>query len=572
MIIAFNINYKENIYAQMTVYNPSTSLIDINNITSWIYADGFHDGFMISSSWNGMFPKGSNIGAIFSEGIVWGGKVNDGQLPLVRVNGNTYTTGCQPVFNQYRVFRVRPDYQTGSLADDAANFYSLALDQVSQSNIDALRDQYETDWNEWPADRGAPYEDINDDGQYEPGTDIPGIPGAAQTLFIQYTDALSETTYGSQPIGLNISETYWAYAYTGALGNVIYKKVDIIYKGTEKSTANSRIDSMYIVQWADPDIGKSSDDFAGCDTTLNLGYVYNAKVQDSIYQAAGYGPPAVGYDFLQGVSQYTGNPNDSAIVNVEWRKGYKYVNPKPMSSFIYFTARGNWLDPSFDYTGTLEFYNLMRGSEPGPHFPSAVSFPEAVADVTPYGTYLLAGDPSEAVSATNKIDGNTAAGGDSSGDRRIMLINGPFNMNLGDTAEVVIALVAGEGTDNLSSIINLKLNSVEADTLFIGLVNRLTKESLYLIKSKLNEYILYQNYPNPFNPNTKIIYSIPNTNLVTIKIYDILGREVETLLNEVKPVGKYEVNFDGSDLSSGIYFYRMQAGNYIKTKKMIRIK
>ena len=86
MIIAFTIIYKENIYAQMTVYNPSTSLIDINNITSWIYADGFHDGFMISSLWNGMFPKGSNIGAIFSEGIILGGKVNDGQAPLARLS------------------------------------------------------------------------------------------------------------------------------------------------------------------------------------------------------------------------------------------------------------------------------------------------------------------------------------------------------------------------------------------------------------------------------------------------------------------------------------------------------
>ena len=95
--------------------------------------------------------------------------------------------------------------------------------------------------------------------------------------------------------------------------------------------------------------------------SLNLGYAYNAGTQDATYQAAGYGPPAIGYDFLQGVSQYTGNPSDSAIVNVKWRKGYKYINPKPMSSFIYFAAGGNWGDPSFDYTGTLEFYNLMRG-------------------------------------------------------------------------------------------------------------------------------------------------------------------------------------------------------------------
>ncbi|MFZ0453988.1 MAG: T9SS type A sorting domain-containing protein, partial [Ignavibacteriaceae bacterium] len=413
--------------------------------------------------------KGSNIGVIFAEGIVWGGKVNDGQSPLVRVNGNTYGTGCQSVFNPPRVFKVRPDYQTGSLADDAANFNNIALGQVSQGDIDALRAQYATDWNEWPADQGAPYEDVNNDGKYEADTDIPGIPGAAQTLFVQYTDALSAANYGSQPIGLQISETYWAYAYTGALGNVIYKKVNMVYKGTAKSSANSTIDSMYIVQWADPDVGTSSDDFAGCDTTLNLGYAYTAQSQDATYQAAGYGPPAIGYDFLQGVSQYTGNPNDSAIVNVKWRKGYKYINPKPMSSFIYFAAGGNWSDPSFDYTGTLEFYNLMRGYLPEPHFPSAAAFPEAVSDVTPYGTYLLAGDPTQPLSATNKLDGNTAQKGDSPGDRRIMVVNGPITMHLGDTAEVVLAMVGGLASpqqNNIDAVTIMKNNDKTAQIVF----------------------------------------------------------------------------------------------------------
>ncbi len=442
--------------------NPASNVVDINNITSWVGSDGFHD-WVVSGSWNGMFPKGSNIGAIFAEGIVWGGKVNDGQNPLIRVNGNTYGTGCQSVFSPPRVYRVRPDYLTGSLNDDAANFNNIALGQVSQGDIDALKAQYQTDWNEWPWQYGAPYEDVNNDGQYEPDTDIPGVPGAAQTLFIQYTDALSAQNYGSQPIGLQISETYWAYSYTGALGNVIYKKVDMVYKGTSKSSANATIDSMYIVQWADPDVGTSSDDFAGCDTSLNLGYAYTAQAQDATYQAAGYGPPAVGYDFLQGVAQPTGNLSDSAIVNLKWRKGYKYVNPKPMSSFIYFAAGGNWSDPTFDYTGTLEFYNLMRGKLPEPHYPSSVGFPDGVQDVTPFGTYLLDGDP---VAGTGKLDGNTAAGGDSPGDRRIMVVNGPITMHLGDTAEVVLALVGGLGTDNIDAVKQMKQNDNTAQIVF----------------------------------------------------------------------------------------------------------
>jgi hypothetical protein len=457
-----------------TATNPASSVVDINNITSWVGADGFHD-WVVASSWNGAFPKGSNIGTIYAEGIVWGGQVHDGQTPLVRVNGNTYATGCSPIT---RLFRVRPDYQTGSLNDDAANFFSKSLGSVSQGDIDAVKQQYETDWKEWPGNEGAPYEDVNGNGVYDPdpngngivgevGEDIPGIPGAAQSLYIKYNDNLSATNYGSRPIGLEVRETYWAYAYTGALGNVIYKKVDIVYKGVPGvSASNSTIDSMYIVQWADPDVGTSSDDYAGCDTALNLGYAYTSKAEDATYQTAGFKAPAVGYDFLQGVSQYTGNPSDSAIYNLKWRKGYKYVNPKPMSSFIYFAAGGNWIDPSFDYTGTLEFYNLMRGVKPEPMYPSADPFPDAVLDVTPFGKYLLDGDP---VAGTGKIDGNSAAGGDGPGDRRIMVVNGPISMKLGDTAQVVLALVGALGVSdpgNLSSITELKTNDRTAQIVF----------------------------------------------------------------------------------------------------------
>ena len=448
---------------QKVTDNPAQSLIDINNITSWVGADGYHD-WLVGGSWNGAYPNGVNAGAIFSEGIVWGGKVNDGNSPVVRVNGNTYGSGCRAIT---RLFRVRPDYATGNLVQDAADFNNIAVGAVTESDIQALRDQYAKDWNEWPAkgnpnsaygDQGAPFQDVDGDGNYNPDVDIPGVPSASQTLFIKYDDN-QVPLYGSPAIGLEVSETYWAYAYTGALGNVIYKKVDIVYKGTATSAPNSNIQDMYIVQWADPDVGNSTDDFAGCDTSLNLGYAYSSADPDAVYNGLGLAPPAVGYDFLQGVSKYTGDPNDSAIFNLQWRHGYKYVNPKPMSSYVYFAAGGTWSDPAFTYTGTLEFYNLMRGVKPDPPYPDADPFPATVADVTPYGTYLLTGDP---VAGTGKLDGTV----DAPGDRRIMVTNGPISMDLGDTAEVVLALVGGLGTDHLNSITQMKTNDATAQTVF----------------------------------------------------------------------------------------------------------
>ena len=86
------------------------------------------------------------------------------------------------------------------------------------------------------------------------------------------------------------------------------------------------------------------------------------------------------------------------------------------------------------------------------------------------------------------------------------------------------------------------------------------------------EFALYQNYPNPCNPSTKIKYTIPQETSVTIKIFDILGNEVMTLVSEKQEAGSYDVEFDGSNLVSGIYIYQMQAGAFNNTKKMLIIK
>jgi len=86
------------------------------------------------------------------------------------------------------------------------------------------------------------------------------------------------------------------------------------------------------------------------------------------------------------------------------------------------------------------------------------------------------------------------------------------------------------------------------------------------------EFAINQNYPNPFNPSTKIKYSIPHSSKVVIKVFDILGREIETLVNEEKPAGNYELTWYVKGLSSGVYFYRIQAGSFVETKKMILMK
>jgi hypothetical protein len=81
-----------------------------------------------------------------------------------------------------------------------------------------------------------------------------------------------------------------------------------------------------------------------------------------------------------------------------------------------------------------------------------------------------------------------------------------------------------------------------------------------------------QNFPNPFNPTTKINYHIPQLSFVTLNVYDVLGSEIATLVNEEKSVGSYEIEFNATVLPSGIYFYRLQAGSFVETKKMVLMK
>ena len=86
------------------------------------------------------------------------------------------------------------------------------------------------------------------------------------------------------------------------------------------------------------------------------------------------------------------------------------------------------------------------------------------------------------------------------------------------------------------------------------------------------EYYLFENYPNPFNPTTTIKYQIQELSFVTIKVYDLLGNEIETLVNEQKPTGSYEITWYEEQLTSGVYFYRLQAGSFVETKKMVLMK
>lgn len=134
-------------------------------------------------------------------------------------------------------------------------------------------------------------------------------------------------------------------------------------------------------------------------------------------------------------------------------------------------------------------------------------------------------------------------------------------------------------SDKVSKLVYIAfpVETISDDSVFSSLIKNSfeffdTPVSVSDQNSVPSKFELKQNYPNPFNPNTSIEYSVPNTEYVSLKVYDILGNEVATLVNEKKYAGSYKVNFDASQLSSGVYFYKLNAGTFNRIGKMLLIK
>ncbi|MCB9207588.1 MAG: hypothetical protein H6611_09840 [Ignavibacteriales bacterium] len=179
------------------------SIFNINNISTFIYNNGNADLDPTGNS-GFIFPKGTNKPAVFKSGVVWGGK-KEGKI---LVGGSTYSQGLlggkilndgtpqNPEDESARVYRVIDDYLVAGVYAEYEGF---------EGTVTEIIKQYEKDWNEWPAEDGAPFDDVDGDGMYNPQIDIPGVPGADQTLWYVANDFDEETVirmYGSEPIKL----------------------------------------------------------------------------------------------------------------------------------------------------------------------------------------------------------------------------------------------------------------------------------------------------------------------------------------------------------------------------------
>ncbi|HLP15565.1 MAG TPA: hypothetical protein VK470_04870 [Bacteroidota bacterium] len=480
LIVSSTVSFAGSNYAdkgrklQKVSTNDDKATILINNIFNY-YSNNGDGSYNTYTGGSGLeWPKGSGNTAIFEDGLVWSGYYGQkGVEANLRTGGSAYRHGLQagrilnsgvaytaltasdPGDAANRTYRVRPDITPKTPLDQALKI--LQEEEVPllsrDVNITAqqIYENYIKDWNEWPATQGAPFDDKNHNGVYDPDIDSAGVPGADQTLWHVSNDLdASRTTYmyGSNPIGLEYQRTIWAYRRTGALGNTIFTRNKIINK------SNTALDSAFFSQWSDPDLGDAGDDFVGCDISRSLGYVYNGRARDTYY---GDKPPAAGYDFFQGPLVVA--PGDSGIFNNQRRYGYKNLG---MSAFNFFiNGSTTYSDPAQGLiSGTRHWYNLMNGTVAPTGAPNRDLITGQITK------FVFSGDP-----ATGK--GWTESNGSIAppGDRRLCMVTGPFKLNPGDTQEVVVATLVGQGGDRISSVSVLKFYSDIAQSAFDNFFN-----------------------------------------------------------------------------------------------------
>jgi hypothetical protein len=495
------------------------------------------------------------------------------------------------------------DYLAGTVGmdpnDPRASIYKLNINDPP----------FGQSWQDWidAVDLGADFYDGDGDGIYNPvdlngnnqwdsNEDKPDLI-LDETYWCVFNDGIPSglRRWQSEPQGIEIRQTIFAESSTGPTGNVVFVRYRIKNAGTVADT----LKQVYFSAWADADVGDHTDDVYGCDTIRQGAYFYN-NTPDQVY---GNQVPSFMMDLLKSPHSYipgvtfvdvNGNgyyengidtPLDTAVVylgpiGIRIFPGAKNLE---MSSSIFYIGGDPYLGDPNDIT---EVRNYITGHDRIGSILDPCVFPYGEVrggvpcnQVNPY--FFVSGDPVTDVGwiCTRNLDMRGAA------------TAGPFTLIKNQEIEVLIGYEIDRSTTPLGGITAVRVISDPVQTFYENNFGYpiLSVEDEIPIAS---DFKLEQNYPNPFNPSTKIKFIVPSVGTrdrvsVQMKVYDIIGGEVATLVNEELSPGEYEVEFNTSKLVSGIYFYQLkiegpeasltagQTGSgqgIIQTKKMMLLK
>ncbi len=347
----------------------------------------------------------NNNGVLYAAGLWAGAKVGDSVHVVVAEYSDEYVPGPM---------------SGGTFMTDRPEF------RVYKLFSDSLAANPNQDYLDWPYDQGAPWDTT------AAGDTIPGMIGDQMTWAV-FNDANptqhNNDAGNSEPLGIEVRQTTFGFDQSGSLGNMVFIRLRVVNKG-----ANT-LDSCFFSLWADPDLGGSGDDFVGCDTTLGLGYCYNATNTDAQYGAT---PPAIGFDFFQG-PLVAGTAADTAIMWGQRWPGMKNLGMYSFNKYI------NGTDPNSKF----QTYNYMKGLD---------------ANGAPYvyqGNQLLYVASGNPVTGVGDIDVNPA-------DRRFMESTGPITFAPGDSTEILAAIIIGQGGNRLESVTSLFTRDDYAQRIYEG--------------------------------------------------------------------------------------------------------
>ncbi|MDP2300880.1 MAG: T9SS type A sorting domain-containing protein [Ignavibacteria bacterium] len=448
-------------------------------------------------------------------------------------------------------------------------------------------------WQSWKdaVDIGADFYDGNNDGIYNPvdlnsngiwdaNEDKPDILGDITTYCV-YNDGVDTSLRRFNdvtPKGIEIRQTI--FAYSDSSQNTLNNTIFVRYKIVNRGTVSSVMDSVYFSFWADPDVGNYVDDLVGCDTLLDAGFVYHNAPDGEFGNAA----PTVLTSILQGPYYYMpgetfidNNSNgiydagiDTPIDTAYNRKGIlRGIEIMPgarnqnMSSFIhYMSSHPSQGDPNT----SLEARSYLLGKN---------KFGTPIDPCNwPFGS--VTGVNCSAVNPVFMYSGNPAANtgwlNTMGTDQRTMVNTGPFKLKQNEPVEIIGALLVGRKDDPFSSFYEARRIASYVGSYYRSNFGQYPLGVEEEPSMNVSNFELYQNYPNPFNPVTKIKYQIPETGLVSLKVYNILGEVVTTIVNEIKTAGSYTIDFNAGNLVSGVYIYELKTSFKSSSKKLIILK
>lgn len=495
-------------------------LLNANRVSSYIINTGIFDQNIEQNNTPGFeWPKGNAQGAnaIFTAGLTIAGKIG-GQLKMVAASYEG---------------EWAPGYAINGTAftDSRFKLYSIYSTDNANNNPDYAN------WGEM-VPFGAPYVDENENGQYDPGTDIPGIKNASQTIFVCLTDGFQDQHNSSEgfgggttPMYAEMALTAWSYNISG-IEDMQFLRFTVVNKNTLSW------DSTFFGIVVDPDLGDATDDWIGCDVSKNMAYCYNSDNDDGGGGPGTYGtnPPASGMDFFRSPVNKSVNPPDTL----------------GLTSFVYFTNPGSGQAVcERDPDNPTESYRYLQGlkSDGTSWLNPAFSPPRKTV-------FCYPGDPegnstsdtnwAENDGRINNCDADTTGSVEPSpgGDRRFIFNSGSFQfqMNPGDTQTVVLAQFATRGNNNLNSVTKLKQMDVTAQKLFDADFNVIPPppipNSSFSVQQIGGESSSFVNLTLSWQDNSEgyrfwdSVFALPDT----MNIYHFQGYEV------------YEVKKDASSL------------------------